>query len=550
MKLVIIGGVAGGASAAARARRIDENAQIVMFERGEHISFANCGLPYHVGGVIEKKEDLLVMPSERFKARANVEIRTAHEVTSIDPAAKTLSVTDRRTGASLKESYDKLIIATGSTPRKPDIPGIDDPDVLTIWNMSDMIEVMDRVNDGIKRAVVVGGGYIGLEMAENFTRRNIQTVIVQRSDQLMRNALDPEMAKPIAETLRLHGVKIIFNNTVKSIQRKSVGSKEEKTDLSLALSDGSTLQTDIVLVAAGIRPNSELAAQAGLALGKNGGIAVNEYLQTSNPDIYAAGDAIQVVETVLGAPAQIPLAGPANRQGRAAAENALRGNRIKFKGSIGTSICKIFNLTMASAGPTEKALKGARIKFKKLYLNPFSHATYYPGAKQMHMKMLFSPDGKVLGAQIVGTDGVKERIDVLAAAISSGMSVYDLQDLELAYAPPYGSAKEPVNYAGFVAVNMLEGMTSPAYPDEIPESALLLDVREEAEFRKGHIDGARLIPLGRLRSSMAELPKDKEIIVYCQVGIRGYIAERILRQNGFNVRNLSGGYVTWRMFQR
>ena len=546
MKLVIIGGVAGGASAAARARRLDEQAEIIMFERGEHISFANCGLPYHVGGVIKKREELVVMSPERFRARTNCDVRTAQEITAIDRAAKRVTVLNRSTGETYKESYDKLIIATGSSPKKPDIPGIDDTDVMVMWNMSDMTDVKDRVGDGIRRALIIGGGYIGLEMAENFRHQKIETVLVQRSGQLM-SVIDSEMAQPLAETLISHGVKIIFNTTVSAIQRKSVGAHDEKTELVVTLSDGAVLKTDIVLVAAGIRPNSELAVSAGLAVGEKHGIIVNEYLQTSDPDIYAVGDVIEIKEAVTGKPAHIPLAGPANRQGRTAADNAL-GGRVKFNGSIGSSICKIFDLTVANAGPSEKILKKEKIAYRKIYLNPFSHATYYPGARQMHIKMLFSPEGIVLGAQIVGHEGVKERIDVFATAIQFRMSVYDLQDLELAYAPPYGSAKEPVNYAGFVAVNMIEGKTFQICADAITKNSFLLDVREESEFKAGHIPGAVLIPLGKLRSCIAELPGDPEIVVYCQVGIRGYIAERILRQRGFNVKNLSGGYVKWKMF--
>ena len=547
MKLVIVGGVAGGASAAARVRRLDEQAQIIMFERGEHISFANCGLPYHVGGVIEKREDLVVMSPERFRARTNVDVRTAQEITAIDPVAKTVTVLNRRTGESYRENYDKLIIATGSSPKKPDIPGIDDTDVMVMWNMSDMTDVKDRVNDGIKRAMIVGGGYIGLEMAENFRHQKIETVLIQRSGQLM-SVIDPEMASPLADCLGKHGVKIHFNTTVVRIVRQSVGKDEEKTELAVELSSGEMVKTDIVIIAAGIRPNSELAVAAGLSVGDKQGIVVNEYLETSDPDIYAVGDVIEVMETVINRPSQIPLAGPANRQGRIAACNAL-GGKSEFKGAIGSSICKVFDLTVANVGPSEKVLRKAKIPYLKVYLNPFSHATYYPDAKQMHLKMLFSPEGRILGVQIVGREGIKERIDVMATAIQAGLTVYDLQDLELAYAPPYGSAKEPVNYAGFVAVNMLEGKTVQAYPDAIAKDVFLLDVREESEFKNGHIPGAVLIPLGQLRSSISELSRKSEILVYCQVGIRGYIAERILRQNGFNAKNLSGGYVTWKMFK-
>jgi NADPH-dependent 2,4-dienoyl-CoA reductase/sulfur reductase-like enzyme/rhodanese-related sulfurtransferase len=546
MKLVIIGGVAGGASAATRARRLDEQAQIVMFERSEHISFANCGLPYHVGGVIERREQLVVMTPSRLKERAAIEVRTSQEVTRINPHAKTVSVLDRVTGNSYEESYDKLIVATGSRPKKPAIPGIDDPDVMVMWNLTDMTEVKDRINDGIKRALIIGGGYIGLEMAENFRHQGLETVLIQRSGQLM-SVIDPEMAQPLASCLRRNGVSIHFNTTVLRIGRQSRGADEDETELQAELSNGLTITTDLILVAAGIHPNSELVVAAGLAVGEHGGVVVNAQLQTSDPDIYAVGDVIEVTETVTGAQAQIPLAGPANRQGRMAADNALGGNR-SFRGSMGTSICKVFDLTVANAGPSEKTLRKKKIPYRKVYLNPFSHATYYPHAQPMHMKLLFSPEGLALGAQIVGTDGVKERIDVLATAIQAKLDVATLAELELAYAPPYGSAKEPVNYAGFLAVNLLEGKTELVDADTIPAEALLLDVREPSEFKAGAIPGAVLVPLGQLRSQMAELPRDRGLVVYCQVGIRGYIAERILRQNGFSVRNLSGGYTTWKLF--
>jgi len=545
MKIVIIGGVAGGASAAARARRLDENAEIVMFERGEYISFANCGLPYHVGGIIKKRDSLLLMTPKGFAERSNVDVRTAQEVIRISPEKHCVLVRRKDTGNTYEESYDKLIMATGSRPKKPQIPGIDDPDVMVIWNMSDMTEVLDRVNDGIKHALILGGGYIGLEMAENFRHRGIKTVLVQRSGQIM-SVLDPEMASPLEHCLTANGVKIHFASTISSISREAPDSEKTKAGLLVELSDGSRVRTELVLIAAGIRPNSELASEAGLKIGIDGTVWVNDLLETSEPDIYAVGDLIQVQETVLGAPAHIPLAGPANRQGRIAAENAL-GAKKRFKGSIGTSICKVFGLTAANAGANEKSLRKSGIEFRKIYINPYSHATYYPGAKQMHLKVIFRPDGQMLGAQIIGTEGVKERIDVLAVAIQMKMSVYDLQELELAYAPPYGSAKEPVNYAGFVAGNLLDGKTNLKYSEDVENAEYLLDVREASEFRAGHIPKSRNIPLGEIRKRIAEIPKDKDVLAYCQVGIRGYLAERILRQNGVRAFNLSGGYVTWKM---
>lgn len=547
MKLIIIGGVAGGASAAARARRVNEAAEILVFERGEYMSFANCGLPYHVGKVIENRQSLVVMTPERFKARTNIEVRTLSEVVAINPATHTVTVKDLRTGTSYEETYDKLILATGSSPVRPPIPGADDPDVMVLWTLADVDRIKQRVDAGIQRAVVIGAGFIGLEVAENLRLRGVETSLVEMLPQVLP-PFDPEMTAPLADTLRQQGIQLFLSNGVTRINRSRVDENTLGKEITVELKDGTVLTADLVVMGVGVRPNSELAKAAGLTLGARGGIAVNAQLQTSHPDIFAVGDAIQVTDPILGGQVQIPLAGPANRQGRLAADNAF-GAKHAYKGTYGTAIVKLFDWTAANVGASEKVLLKAGTAYRKVYLEPFSHATYYPGSKMLYMKLLFAPDGKLLGAQIVGQDGVDKRIDVLATALQAGLTVYDLEELELAYAPPYGAAKDPVNFAGFIAANLLRGDTVAAYPDALPPGALLLDVREPDEVAAGALAGALAMPLGKLRGRLAELPKDREIVIYCRVGLRGYIAERILKQRGFNVKNLSGGYLAWELFQ-
>jgi rhodanese-related sulfurtransferase len=394
---------------------------------------------------------------------------------------------------------------------------------------------------------VVGGGFIGLELAENLRRRNVGVTIVELAPQLL-STLDAEMTTPLLPELAEHGVDVLLGRAVTAIRRMGpVGSGAASPELRVELGDGGVLPADLVVLAVGVRPNSELARAAGLAVGDRGGIVVDSKLRTSHPDIFAVGDVIQVTDA-LGYPAQIPLAGPANRQGRIAADNAFGGD-LECRRTFGTSVVKLFRLTAAGTGAAEKTLRQAGIPYEKVYLHPYSHATYYPGAQMMHLKLLYARDGRILGAQIVGRDGVDKRIDVLATAMQAGSTVFDLQNLELAYAPPYGSAKDPVNFAGFVAANALSGKSDLAHADALPEGALLLDVREPAEFEAGAIPGAKLLPLGSLRGRLAELPADREILAYCAVGIRGYLAERILKQNGFRAMNLSGGYTTWKMFK-
>jgi NADPH-dependent 2,4-dienoyl-CoA reductase/sulfur reductase-like enzyme/rhodanese-related sulfurtransferase len=542
MKLVIVGGVAGGASAAARMRRLDEKAEIVLFERGENVSFANCGLPYHMGGVIVEREKLLVMPAARFKGRLAVDLRLRHEVVSIDRAAHTVRVVNLTTGETFLETYDKLLLATGSQPLRPSLPGIDDPDVLTLWTLSDMDAIKERAEGDTRRAVVVGGGFIGLEAAENLRHRGVAVTLVELLPQVLPT-LDPEMAALLRKELVENGMELRLGTAVEGFERTA------KNQLVVRLRGGEALEADLVVLSIGVRPNSELARTAGLRVGERNGIVTDGTMRTDDPDIYAVGDAVQVTDPVLGVPTQIPLAGPANRQGRLAAD-AIAGLPVQpYRGTWGTSIVKVFQMTAASVGASEKALKRAGVAYLKLYLHPFSHATYYPGAQQMRMKLLFTREGRILGAQVVGGDGVDKRIDVLATAMQAGLGVTDLARLELAYAPPYGSAKDPVNFAGYVAGNVLSGETVLAQADALPAGACLLDVRDPSECAGGTIPGALTIPLGLLRQRLGELPRDRTIVAYCAVGLRGYLAERILRQNGFDVRNLSGGIATWRLFQ-
>ncbi len=545
MKLVVIGGVAGGASAAARARRLSEDAEIVMFERGEFISFANCGLPYHVGGVIPERSDLLLMTPEGFKKRTNIQVRIRQEVTAIDRDRKIVSVRNLDTGESCEERYDALILATGSSPVRPPLPGADDPDVMQLWTIPDMDRIVSRVNSGARRAVVIGAGFIGLEVAENLRERGLEVDLVEMMPQVLPT-LDAEMAAPLAAELAAHGVRLHLGARVTGIHRPS-GFETVERELHVNLDGGAELKADLVVLSVGVRPNSELAAAAGLELSERKGVVVDERMRTNDPAIYAVGDVVAVRNLVTGKPAQIPLAGPANRQGRIAAENIF-GRKTTYKGSLGTAVVKVFDLTAASAGLTERQLRAEGAKYEKIYLHPMSHAGYYPGAQMMHLKLLFSPDGKVLGAQAVGREGVDKRVDVIATAMRGGLSVHDLEELELAYAPPYGSAKDPVNFAGMVAANVLRGDSRVSHCDALPKDAFLLDVREPDEHAAGHLPGSMLIPLGMLRDRLKELPRDRHIVAYCRVGLRGYLAERILKQAGLDCSNLSGGMTTWKLF--
>ncbi|MBP2073195.1 CoA-disulfide reductase [Thermoanaerobacterium butyriciformans] len=540
MKVVIVGGVAGGASAAARLRRLNEDAEIILFEKGEYISYANCGLPYYIGEVIKEREKLVVQTPEGMSKRFNIDIRTSSEVTKINPDEKIVVVHDIKNDRTYTESYDKLILSPGAEPIKPPMPGIDSKNIFTLRNIPDTFRIKDYVDyNNPKKAVVVGGGFIGLEVAENLKEVGLDVTVVELADHVMA-PLDYEMASIVHQHLRDKGINLILKDGVKEFQHKD-------NSTTVVLNSGKTIDTDMVVLGIGVRPDIRLAKDAGLEIGERGGIKVNEYMQTSNPDIYAVGDAIEVKDYINGSNTLIPLAGPANKQGRIAADN-ICGRKSKYDGTQGTSVAKIFDLTVAATGNNETILKRAGIDYEKVIIHPNSHASYYPDALPMTIKLIFKKDdGKILGAQIVGFDGVDKRIDVIATAIRANMTVYDLEELELSYAPPYSSAKDPVNMAGFAASNILRGDISVFHWDEIEKidmsKSVILDVRTDMEYQLGNIKGSINIPVDELRENLDKIPKDKDIYVYCQVGLRGYIACRILMQNGFkSVKNLSGGY--------
>jgi NADPH-dependent 2,4-dienoyl-CoA reductase/sulfur reductase-like enzyme/rhodanese-related sulfurtransferase len=543
MKILIVGGVAGGASAAARLRRISEQHEIILFEKGEHISFANCGLPYYVGDVIREKEHLLVQTPEAMSRRFNLDIRIFNEVTAIDAANKELEVVDLRAGRTYRESYDKLILSPGALPIKPAVPGLDSSPVFTMRNIPDTYAIKDFIDTRHPgKAIVVGGGFIGIELAENLAERGLKVTVIEMANQVM-GPIDFEMAAFVHQHLKDKGIEVYLNDGITSV--RTVG-----TSTLVTLKSQVQLKTDMIVLGIGVTPDNKLAQSAGLALGERGGIKVDQHLKTSNPDIYAVGDAIEVMDYVNGNPTQIPLAGPANKQGRIAA-NHICQIADEYAGTQGTSVLKVFDLTVSSTGNNEKTLKRFGIPYQKSYTHSLSHAGYYRGATPISLKLLFSPtDGKILGAQAVGHAGVEKRIDVIATSIRAGMTVHDLEKLELSYAPPYSSAKDPVNMAGYVAANIVKRDCQGIHWGEIsqldPAKSLLIDVRTPAEFHLGTIEGAINIPLDDLRSRMAEIPKNKEVILFCQVGLRGYLAYRILIQNGYQyIRNLSGGYKTY-----
>ncbi len=540
-RLVIIGGVAGGASAAARARRVSEEAEIILIERGEYVSFANCGLPYHIGGVIEERSRLLVQTAEALRATVGLDVRTRTEAAGIDRARKEVAVRNLADGSEYRIAYDKLLLSPGAEPIRPSIPGGDDPRVLTLRSMGDMDRILQVLKERKpSRALVIGGGYIGLEMAEALRTRGLEVTLVELAPQVM-GPVDAEMAAPLHQALRRHGVDLRLETSVTAFVDKG-------EELEAQLSTGESVACGLVLLAIGVRPEVKLAREAGLAIGERGGITVDDHMRTSDPDIFAVGDAVEVPDFVSRLRAVVPLAGPANRQGRIAADNALGRDRV-YRMTQGTAICKLFEVVIGMTGMSEKALVRAGLRYEKVYVHPTSHASYYPGAAPLTVKLLFEPEeGRLLGAQVVGTEGVDKRVDVLATALRAGMTVFDLEELELAYAPPFGSAKDPINYAGAVAANVLRGDVQVFHTNTAVspgEEQVLLDVREAAEVAAGTIPGARHIPLGQLRARLAELPKDKEILVFCQVGRRGYLAARLLAQHGFRVRNLTGGMKTY-----
>ncbi len=539
MKVIIVGGVAGGAGAAARLRRLEESAEIVLLERGEFISYANCGLPYHLGKVIPERSALLVMPPEKFRERFAVDVRVGQEALAIDRAKKTVSIRDRKTGALVVESYDKLVIATGASPVPAAIPGADLPGVFHLWTIADMDRLEARLKEGVKSAVVIGGGFVGVELAENLRERGLEVTVIQRGKQLLPT-LDFEMSNLLAAELRRLGIRV-------ELEAETAAFAQGADGLSLTLKDGRSLSADLAVLSIGVKPNSELAAAAGLTLGKRGHIVTDEELRTSDPDIYAVGDVIEVHDPILGGSTAIALAGPANKQARIAADN-IAGRHSRYSGTRGTSVIKVGRLTAAATGYTERRLVEAGVKYQKIYLHPASNASYYPGGAPLHMKLMFGEKGVILGAQIIGMKGADKRINVISTAMCAGLSADRLAGLELAYAPPYASAKDPVNLAGMIAENILNGTSKTAQFDSLPSDAFLLDTREAAEVENGAIPGAKHIPLGQLRARLAELPKDRTIYISCQSGLRGYVAERILRQHGFDAANLSGGYLTWKMF--
>lgn len=542
MKLVVIGGVAAGMSAAARARRLNEDAEIVVLERGDDVSFANCGLPYHVGGVIADRGRLLLQTPASLRASLNLDVRTRHEVTAIDRARRVVQVRDLEKGRDYEEAYDKLVLAPGAAPLRPPIPGIESARILTLRNLADMDRIQAAITPAAKRVAVIGAGYIGLEMAENLRHRGLEVEIIELADQILP-LMDAEMVRGVEAHLRAQGVSL-------HLAQSATAFKETAGGLAVVLPSGAEVAADFVVLSVGVRPDVSLARAAGLELGARGGIKVDAHQRTSDPDIYAAGDAVEVVDAVLGGAALIPLAGPANRQGRVAADHLCGRAASPYPGTQGTAIAKVFDMTLGGTGASEKGLRRAGVPYRKVYVHPGGHAGYYPGTAPMHLKLLFAPDtGRLLGAQVAGFDGVDKRIDVLATALRAGMTVFDLEHLELAYAPPYGSAKDPVNMAGFVASNLLRGDLDLWYAEQFPAATAdgtVLDVRTRHEYDTWHIPGALNIPLHKLRGSLEAVPKDRPVFVYCKVGFRSYLAYRILKQKGFKAATLSGGSDTFR----
>lgn len=540
-KIVIVGGVAGGATAAARLRRLDETSHIILFERGEYISFANCGLPYYIGEVIQSRQKLLVQTVEAMSKKFALDIRNLTEIASINREQKTVTAVNLMTGERYEESYDKLILSPGAKSKMPEIDGIKNAkNIYTLRNIpdTDMIKTAVDQNEA-KKAVIIGGGFIGLEMAENLVERGLQVAVVQVSNQVMA-PLDFEMASLVHTQLKEKGVKLLLNVEVK---------KFEDEGRKLLLSNGSELESDVTIMSIGVQPENELAKQAGLKIGDGGGIVVNEYLQTTDEHIYAIGDAVQVKDFIFQNDTMIPLAGPANRQGRLVADN-IYGRQSSYKGILGTSVAKVFDLTVATTGHNEKTLKKLGIDYEAIHIHPAAHASYYPGGSPISLKLIFNKEnGMIYGVQGVGKVGVEKRIDVVATAIKAGMTVHDLADLELSYAPPYSSAKDPVNMLGYVASNVVDGDVKVVHVQQIDElvknGAILVDVRDSYEREQGFIPHSINIPLGDLRQRLEELPKDQTIYVSCQVGLRGYLASRILSLNGYDVVNVSGGWKTY-----
>ncbi|MDD2793744.1 MAG: FAD-dependent oxidoreductase [Sediminibacterium sp.] len=543
MKYIIIGGVAGGASTAARLRRMDEKASIILFEKGSYISYANCGLPYYIGDVITERNKLFVQTAASFKQRFNIDARVESEVLKVDPVAKNVQVKNLKTGETYTESYDKLVLSPGAEPVRPPLEGINSEGIFTLRNVTDTDKIKAYVSRFPKgKAVVIGAGFIGLEMAENLHHLGMQVTIIEMGNQVLA-PVDFTIAALAQQHIRSKGVNLMLNTAVTGFNRTGTG-------LEVQVKDQAALEADVVILSIGVKPDTRLAADAGITIGKGRGILVNEYLQTSDPDIYAVGDAIEFINPITGNSMPTYLAGPANKQGRICANNMVLGNQQKYHGSINTAIVKIFDLTVAVAGVASKHLQAANIEHLVSITHSGSHAGYYPGSEQMTIQIQFSPkDGQLFGAQIIGVDGVDKRIDTLSSVVQRRSTIDELTEFEHAYAPPYSSAKDPVNMAGFVAENILQKRIQ-VVPwtkvSEIRETDLLVDVRMPDEFKAGNIPGSINIPVDELRGRLNELPKDRDIYIYCQIGLRGYLAQRILLQNDFTrVYNISGGYKLW-----
>ena len=546
MKYIIVGAVAGGASTAARLRRLDEKADIIIFEKGAYISYANCGLPYYIGDVIKDRNALFVQTAAAFNQRFNIDVRTLTEVTAINPEAKTITAHNQNTGETYEETYDKLVLSPGAEPIRPPLPGITSEGIFTLRNVADTDYIKSFVHQKeVKKAVVIGAGFIGLEMAENLHDLGLEVSIVEMGNQILA-PLDYPVAAIVQQHIRSKGVNLLLNNAVTAFEKTASG-------VQVILKEGAPVDADIVILSIGVKPDTRLAAAAGLKLGDARGIWVNEYLQTSNPDIYAVGDAIEFKNAITGLSMNTYLAGPANKQGRICANNIVMGNKTVYHGAINTAIVKVFDMTVATSGMASKNLLRAGIPHHVSTTHNGSHAGYYPGAKQMSIQIAFAPDGTLLSAQIAGFEGVDKRIDILSSVIQRQESIEELVEFEHAYAPPYSSAKDPVNMAGFVAENILTRKLKLFYYNQwdlIKEEDILLDVRSKEEFEAGHIDNAINIPIDDLRNRMIEIPKDKNIFIYCLGGLRGYLAQRTLTQSDYKkVLNLSGGYQLWKAIQ-
>lgn len=543
MKYIIIGAVAGGASTAARLRRLDEHAEIIMFEKGEHVSYANCGLPYYIGNVIKERNKLLIQTAASFKERFNIDVRTMTEVINIDPKLKTITALNHITGNEYVENYDKLVLSPGAEPLRPPLAGINNIGIFTLRNVNDTEHIKDFIRQKeAKKAVIIGAGFIGLEMAENLFDLGMEVNIIEMGSQILA-PLDYPLAAIAQQHIRSKGVQLLLNSAVIAFEKNN-------NSIKVILKSGDTLDADIVILSIGVKPDTRLLTNSGLKIGDAKGIWVNEYLQTSDPDIYAVGDAIEFANPITNQSMNTYLAGPANKQGRICANNIVLGNVQKYHGAINTAIVKVFDMTIATAGTASKHLTKANIKHIVSTIPGGSHASYYPGAEQMNIQIAFSPEnGQLLGAQIAGYKGVDKRIDIFSSVIQNKGTVYDLSEFEHAYAPPYSSAKDPVNMSGFVAENILQDRLRIFYWDQfsqIVDDCILLDVRSETEFNAGSIPNAINIPLDNLRDRMTELDANKTIYTYCQAGLRGYLAQRILKQNNYkSVLNLSGGYQLW-----